>query len=106
MVAVLNFLLLYALMRRRIGGIEGRKTATAVAKILFASALMAVVCWALSRSLGSWLPANLAGRSLQVAVSVGAGAIAFYFASRILGVRELRMALNAIGGRFFRPLRP
>ena len=106
MVAVLNCVLLYALMRRKIGGIEGRKTATAVLKILIASALMAVVCWALSRSLGSWLPANLAGRSLQVGVSVGAGATAFYFASRLLGVHELRMALNAIGGRFFRPLRP
>ena len=105
-VAVLNCVLLYALMRRRIGGIEGRKTATAVVKILIASALMALVCWALSRSLGNWLPANLGGRSLQVGVSVGAGATAFYVASRLLGVQELRMALSAIGGRFFRPLRP
>ncbi len=104
-VAVLNFVLLYALMRRRIGGIEGRKTATAVVKILFASALMAVVCWALSRSLGNLLPTNLVGRSLLVGVPVGAGATTFYFASRLLGVSELRMALDAVGGRFFRLLR-
>src|SRR4029079_7541847 len=78
-VAVLNFLLLYALMRRRIGSIEGRETAVAVVKIMLASALMAVVCWGLSRSLGNVLPANFAGRSLLVGVSVGAGAAAFYF---------------------------
>ena len=101
-VAVLNCVLLYALMRRRIGGIEGRKTALAVVKILIASALMAVVCWGISRSLGQWLPANLTGRLLQVGASVGAGATAFYFASRLLGVHELSMALSAIGGRFFR----
>ena len=73
-------------------------------KILLASALMAVVCWAISRSLGALLPANLVGHSLLVGVSVGAGATVFYFASRLLGIRELKMALDAIGGRFFRPL--
>jgi putative peptidoglycan lipid II flippase len=101
-VALLNFGLLYVLMRRRIGGFEGRATAVTVLKILAASAVMGVVCWALDRAMGSVLGTSLGERTVHVAVGVGAGAGVFYVAASLLKVEELRTALGALVGRVLR----
>jgi putative peptidoglycan lipid II flippase len=101
-VALANFGFLYFIMRKRINGIEGRRTATTVAKILFASAVMGTACWAvsmvLSRALGDSFGARLANVSASVAVSAGL----FYFTASILGVDELKAATGALAGRLMR----
>jgi putative peptidoglycan lipid II flippase len=95
-VALLNFALLYLLMRRRLGGIEDRKTVVAVWKILLASAAMAVVCWGVNSRLGQSLGSSFPGRLTLVGISVGAGVVAYYTAASLLGVPELKMAADAI----------
>lgn len=98
-VAIMNFALLYAIMRRRVGGIEGRATALAVLKIVTASAAMGVVCWALSgliaRAAGSGFPA----RAVNVLVSVAVGAVVFWIVAAALGLTELRSITTAIAQR-------
>lgn len=104
-VALLNFALLYFLMQKKINGIEGRKTAGAIVKILLASALMALVCWAVSQGIYRFVGDNRAARIINVTASVSAGAGVFYLAAYWLGVEELTSAVSAIGGRFKRLLR-
>src|SRR5882724_8533693 len=97
-VALGNCGLLYFIMRKRINGLEGRRTALAMAKILFASAAMGAACWAVStgaaRVLGNNFPARLAIVTVSVAVSVGL----FYLVASLLGVEELRAATSALTG--------
>jgi putative peptidoglycan lipid II flippase len=106
-VALLNFALLYSQMRRRLGRIDGRGTATTVGKIILASAIMGVCCWLVK----SAFPQSIVGRPgfLAKLATVGAtvvtGAVVFYFAARLLRVEELKVATDAIGGRLVRKLR-
>ncbi len=105
-VALVNFTLLLVFMRRRLGRIEGRRLARSLAKICFASALMAAAAWLVSAGLASHL--SLSGFALylaQVVAAIASALVVFYFACRILYVEELSEALNAIGGRFLRDLR-
>ncbi|HXG53389.1 MAG TPA: murein biosynthesis integral membrane protein MurJ [candidate division Zixibacteria bacterium] len=89
-VALANFLMLALLMRRRIGGLEGRRLAASVARIAAASAAMAGAAWGAS-ALCAGLPLRgIALRLAQVGVAVPLGAAVFYAAGRCLGVEELR----------------
>lgn len=101
-VALGNFALLYLIMRKRLKGIEGKRTAQAVAKILSASAVMGAACWAVSagvsRSLGNSFPARLGNVSISVVVGAGL----FYLTASLLGIEELRAATGALIGRFRR----
>jgi putative peptidoglycan lipid II flippase len=104
-VALMNFGLLYAIMRRRVDGIEGRKTAITVGKILAASIVMGVVCWAISSFIGRIAGVSLAARTANVAASVSAGAGVFYIVASMLGVQELKAATDVFASRFARLLR-
>jgi putative peptidoglycan lipid II flippase len=104
-VALMNFALLYAIMRRRVGGIEGRRTAVAVGKILTASAVMGIVCWAVSSAIARTAGASLPARTANVVAAVFAGAGVFYLVASALGIQELRAAADAIVSRFSRRLR-
>lgn len=101
-VALFNFALLYFLMRRRIQGIEGRATALAIAKILGASAAMGVACWLVSQGVYQFIGDTQLARAVNVALSVGTGAVVFYVAALLFGVKELKAAVDAVGGRFRR----
>jgi putative peptidoglycan lipid II flippase len=104
-VALLNFALLYFIMQKRINGIEGRKTAVTILKIILASLVMATACWAVSRGIYQLAGDNKIAHLVNVVVSVGAGAGVFYAAAYWLGVEELQSAVRTIGGRFKRLMR-
>ena len=104
-VALLNFALLYFIMRKRIDGIEGRKTAIAIVKILIASAVMAAACGLVSWGICRFVGDSRVARMINVIVSVGAGAGVFYLAALLLGIEELKSAVNAVGGRFKRMIK-
>ena len=101
-VALLNFALLYFIMSRRVGGIEGRRTAAAVGKILVASGVMGAACWTVSYFLSRALSDNQIARAINVFASVAVGAAVFYFGAQALGVKELRTGVGAIARRFTR----
>lgn len=104
-VALMNFALLYAIMRRRVGGIEGRRTGITVAKILVASAVMGAVCWAISEVIARLAGPSLPARSANVVVSVAAGAGIFYLVASALGIQELKAATDVFTRRFTRKSR-
>jgi putative peptidoglycan lipid II flippase len=101
-VALMNFALLYAIMRRRVGSIEGRRTGITVAKILGASAVMGAVCWAISNAIGRFAGPGLPAQAANVFVSVTAGAGIFYLVASALRVQELNAATDVLIRRFAR----
>jgi len=98
-VALLNFVLLYLLMRRRIEGIDGRRTVIVAAKIVVASGAMAGVCWAVSAGIARALGDGALPRLINVVASVGVGAAIFYLGATLLGIEELKAARDAITKR-------
>lgn len=104
-VALMNFLLLALLMRRRIRRLEGRRLGRTVLRIIAASLLMAAAAW-LASELSATLPLQgLARHFVQVTAGIGSAALVFYFACRALRVEELDEAINAIVGRLMRSRR-
>ncbi len=105
-VALVNFILLALFMRLRLGRLDGRWLGRTLLKICLASGAMAAAAWLLSTQVAAHLP--LAGFPLhlvQVLTALSAAAVVFYFGCRLLQVRELDEAIDAIGGRFLRVLR-
>jgi putative peptidoglycan lipid II flippase len=89
-VAMINFGALYFLMHRETKLLETRQMIGTLLKILGASALLALVCWAGDRwVLGGWahfaLPARIGGLLLVI----GVGAVAFFGAALALRVGEM-----------------
>ena len=101
-VALGNCALLYFIMRRRINGIEGRRTTTTVGKILLAAAVMGAACWAVSRGLNHALGDVFGARLANVSISVAVSACTFYLAASILRVEELQAATAAFTRRLSR----
>lgn len=104
-VALMNFSLLYLIMRRRVGGIEGRRTAITVAKILLASAVMGASCWLISGAIFRIAGLSVPAKALNLIVSVSAGAGVFYVAASVLGVPELKLATETLTRRFVNRVR-
>lgn len=96
-VALLNFSLLYVLMYKRVGDMEGKKTLITAAKIVVASMVMAGGCKFLSTWLGGHIgTTHFSGRAIQVFVSIGIGAAIFYATAHALKIEELSAATALI----------
>jgi putative peptidoglycan lipid II flippase len=104
--SLFNALALLWLLRRRLDGLEERRIATGLVKIVVASAAMAIVAVATSR----WLETALAGdgelqKMLRVLLSIGAAVGALGLTARVLGIDEFTDAMRrlmrrlAAGGR-------
>jgi len=103
LVATMNFLLLYALMRRHTRRLETRQTLVGLGKICLAGALLALVCWAANYW---WLDAWASLRFLQkLAILLGAiafGAMAFFGAAFFLRVSEVQDIIDVFRRRIGR----
>ncbi|HEV7401375.1 MAG TPA: murein biosynthesis integral membrane protein MurJ [Chthoniobacteraceae bacterium] len=89
-VAMINFGALYYLMHRETKVLETRQMIVSLLKILAASALLAVVCWAGDRwVLGGWTHFGLAARIGGLLLVIGVGAVAFFGAALGLRVGEM-----------------
>lgn len=90
-------------LRRRLGGLDGRRVLSSYARIGTAAAATGAVSWAIARAIASRADlATTAGRMEQVGVAVGAGMIVFLASARALRVEELRTLMGILGGRFAR----
>ena len=104
-VALVNFLLLALFMRQRLGRLEGRRLGRTIMRVVIASGAMASVVWMVAEGVTALPLHGHALHFIQVVASVASAAIVFYLACRILQVKELDDAINAIAGRFIRRLR-
>ncbi|MBA3609337.1 MAG: polysaccharide biosynthesis C-terminal domain-containing protein, partial [Chthoniobacterales bacterium] len=91
LVAITNFLLLYALMRRHTGRLETGAMLVTLGKIAFAGAVLAAVCLLSTRYfMAAATQASLWQLILQMLVTIGCGALAFFGTALLLRVTEVQ----------------
>ena len=97
--AALNFILLIARLRGRLGpGPAG--TTTGIARIAVAAALMGVACAAIDAALEAlWPAAAFAARSVKLVVAIGAGIGIYVGFAHLLRVPELSETLQLLRRR-------
>jgi putative peptidoglycan lipid II flippase len=103
LVASCNFLLLYALLWRRIGGLESRRMLRLLGRVAVASLGLIAVCEASSRwLLADWATQALAWKLAMLLSTILAAGIAFLACGALLRIEELREILGAVGRRLRR----
>jgi peptidoglycan biosynthesis protein MviN/MurJ (putative lipid II flippase) len=88
--ALLNVAILYALVPRKIGALEGGPLAAYAAKLVLASAAGGGVAWLANRLVAANLGTSLLATVAGVGLSGLAGLAVFFAASRVIGLSEAR----------------
>jgi putative peptidoglycan lipid II flippase len=102
-VATCNFLFLYALMRRHLGGLESRRMLVTLVKIGLAGAALAAVCAASDRwLLADWATQALLRKTLVLTATVAAAGGVFGLCGAVLKIEELTDLLGAVARRLRR----
>jgi putative peptidoglycan lipid II flippase len=102
-IATVNFLLLYALMRRHLGGLESRRMLVMLAKVVVAAGALAAVCAASSRwLLADWATQTLLNNLGALLGTVIVGALVFAGCGAALHIDELKELQGAIKRRLRR----
>jgi putative peptidoglycan lipid II flippase len=103
LVATINFLLLYALMRRHTRRLETRQTLIGLGKICLAGALLALVCWAANYWwLNAWASLRFFAKLTALLTTIVFGAIAFFTAAFLLRVSEVQDIIDVFRSKFRR----
>ncbi len=97
-VALVGFLILFAILRNRIDGIYGRNLASSTVRVLAASGAMGVFVWILNRRLLELAGDSRWGNIAELAVSIPAGVLLYYGLCRAMRVPELELAVSAVTG--------
>jgi putative peptidoglycan lipid II flippase len=100
-VALSGFAILFALLRKKIGGIEGRALVAQLGKVSAASLAMAGVVAVSSHAMAANLGVSRLARLADLALSIPLGLAVYYGVCRALGVSDIDMAVRA----FTAPLR-
>jgi putative peptidoglycan lipid II flippase len=102
LVATINFLLLYALMRKHAQGLETRKMFVCLGKIAVSGVLLALVCW-LGNDLAAWDRMHLAAKLAVLVATIAAAAAVFFGTALALRIEEIqdvqRMIARKLGRR-------
>jgi putative peptidoglycan lipid II flippase len=102
LVAIINFLILYAMMRHYTGQLETGAMIKTLAKLLLAGALLAGICLLAQHFI--FAPAGLTiwRKGFGLLVTIAVGSAAFFGAAYLLHVAELRDVVTLVRGRFSR----
>ncbi len=99
----MNFLLLYALMRRHIGGLDSKRMAIMLGKVAVAAAALIAVCAASSHwLLDDWQTQSLPSKGSWLLATVGVGAAVFVGVGTALRIEELGELTGVLRRRFGR----
>jgi putative peptidoglycan lipid II flippase len=91
LVATINFLLLYALMRSHVRRLETRQLLIGLGKMCLAGAVLALVCWAANYWwLGAWSQLRFFPKLCELLIAIAFGAAAFFGCAYLLRVREVQ----------------
>ena len=96
LVSTFNALMLAALIRPRLGGLQGRAIAVSLGKILLAAAVMGAVVYPVTAASHAYLGSVQWARIVDVAAGVPVGALVFYATASALGIDELAEAREAV----------
>ena len=95
--ALFNAGALLWLLRRRIGGLDDRRTIVAFLKIAVASAVMALVAAGVTRGLAEALPGpGELTKAVRVFTAIGAAVLALVLTARLLRIEEFEEAVRRI----------
>lgn len=98
--AVLNAVVLLALLGRRLEGLDGRRVAASGVRIAIASAIMGAVVWYAAGWLDGALPGSGLGlRLTRVGLSIGVGLVSIAVLARLLRIDEFDQALHRVLSR-------
>jgi putative peptidoglycan lipid II flippase len=96
LVALFGSVVLFELIRRRVGRLDGRRLTSAFWKISASSALMGVACALSSRLVQHWMGVSRLARVADLAVSVPVGLLVFLAAAKLFRLPELEAARRAL----------
>jgi putative peptidoglycan lipid II flippase len=100
LVATINFLLLYALMRRHTRRLETGQTLIALGKICLAGAALALVCWLANYwLLDAWVNLRFFQRLAALLIAIAFGAITFFAVAFWLRVSEVQDIIDVFRRR-------
>ena len=95
--------ILYVMVRRRLGGADGRRIADTLARTVAASVMTAAAAWATAAGMAAVLDVSRPlMRLLQVGVAVAAGVLAFALGALIFRIQEADEVWQALSARFRR----
>jgi putative peptidoglycan lipid II flippase len=104
--ALLNASVQLWLLRREIKGLEGRRIAAALMRVLVAAAAMAGAAWGANEMMTAWLPGQaFAVQVVRLLLSIGAGLVTLAVAAQLLRIPEFGEARELILGRLRRAAR-
>ena len=84
-------------LRKRLGGIEGRRISVSLMRITLATALMGIAAFAVDMGTGQWLPgAGLAPQLIRLGTTIGAALIVLAASAYLLRVHEFREAVTLV----------
>jgi putative peptidoglycan lipid II flippase len=86
-------------LRRRLGSLDGRRTAAAVGRIAVASAASAVVAYPVWRILDDGFGQSLGGQLLSLLGALSAATAVYVGASMVLRVQEVRLLADVVHRR-------
>jgi putative peptidoglycan lipid II flippase len=103
LVATINFLLLYVLMRRYIRRLETRQLLIALGKMCIAGSLLALVCWAANYWwLRAWADLRFLQKLGALLAAIACGATVFFAAAFFLRVSEVQDIIDLFRRRLRR----
>jgi putative peptidoglycan lipid II flippase len=101
--AIVNASVLFWRLRGRLGGLEGRRTAVALGKILIAAAAMAASAWAIERALGRLMPdPGTLARAGALGAAIAGGLVVLGAGAHLLHISEFDDARRLVLARFRR----
>jgi putative peptidoglycan lipid II flippase len=96
-------ILLVVLIRRRLGGLEGRNVASGLGRVVVAGAVTAAAAYGVATFLGRTVGTEtIPQQALQVLGSVGIGLLVFVAMALLLRIEDLRQVVGMTVGRFRR----
>jgi putative peptidoglycan lipid II flippase len=98
--AIVNAIALLWLLRRRLGGLEGRRLSLTFVRVILAAFVMALAAVAIQHAMGRVLPGSRTiAQTLRLAASIGGGLAVLAGAARILRLEEFDGAVAMTFGR-------
>ena len=95
--ALLNAALLMAFLRRRVGGLDGRRVASSFGRIALASIVMAAAVFLVDALGAAWLPGNsLVRQIVRLGASIGVALAVVGAAAHVLHIPEFREGMAIV----------
>jgi putative peptidoglycan lipid II flippase len=96
--SILNVVLLFTILRKRLGSILEKGFALSVLKIAIASVIMGILVYYIS-SFGDWAEGTFLVKTALLSICLAVGFIAFFFSTYILKCQELRAVKDLLRRR-------